>query len=730
MTARFVFCAMLLAACLVASRPAGAQDLVMEIQQTLTRLGIDAGPADGRYGPKTQSAVRQYQEERGMVPDGIIVPSLLEDMRSLGDQNRLALLFGNSSYSTVTPLENPSNDATVMAQTLRDLNFMVSIHLDSSRADMSRAVRTFRNRLQAAKRARETVGLFYYAGHAVQIGENNYLIPVDFNFELEGGVANLRTFAERSIRVSDVLGSMDDADVPFKFVILDACRDNPFAGMENVKLDVGLAQIQAPTGSLIAYATAPGAVAFDGEAGGHSPYTRALLRNVPTPGLKIEDVFKRVRSDLVNATQGGQIPWESTSLTRDFRFVPGSHEADQEAELWKQVRSSDRVEDLERYLETYPNGVFANLAQLKIEGLQAHALQASLKPEEMPGAQYVLGGRKPIPGTGATGGEIVVAGGETVEGTGKTGGGETGQTDTGTGESGEPVGTEGTGTFDVAALDGQGPESQGAKTQGTETGTDGGTVVTDQGVGGETGQEAEGQGAKTTAGETQVAGTWLGGSEGAGSEAVEGASAAEKSADELDRLLGEPALTRADLMRLVFHDALNLKEFLTLHAADREVPQGLVAEDGSSDYAELDVADDIRTLDRLNPRELSVQDGSFEPDKPVAREVFAMFMEDLLVLRTTNRHLRRQFIGQESPFEDVHRFRPSFNAVMTVSKFGMMSADAAKRFRPRATISGAEAVRALAVMSREIGGGGAPSADLSRAIGLPGTSGAGTVASP
>lgn len=704
MTARTALCALLLGLVLAASAPAGAQDTVLEIQTRLTELGIDPGPADGRYGPKTQAAVRQYQEERGMAPDGIIVPELLDDMRALGDQTRLALLFGNAAYATVTPLENPLNDATVMARTLRDLNFMVDLHLDATRAEMQAALDRFKRRLQGAKQARETVGLFYYAGHAVQIGENNYLIPIDFAFQLDDkGVARVRTFADRSLRLSDILGSMDQAGAPFKFVILDACRDNPLAGLPDVKSDAGLAHIEAPPDSLIAYATAPGAVAFDGEAGGHSPYTRSLLRNVPTPGLKIEDVFKRVRSDLVNATKGGQVPWESTSLTRDFRFVPGDQEADQEAELWKQVRSSDNVEDLQRYLEAYPNGVFANLAALKIEGLKTHAARVPpLDPSEMPGAGYVLAQRKPRPGEagaltvaqletdGATESGSVPVGIDAGPGTDAAGAGSdaAGPTETGGPKSGEPAQGADGGEVVVAAL-----EQPGATTDSGE----GRTQVPDSG-------EIE----SAPAGDAKAA-----------TEPVEVASVADRSAEELDRLLGEPALTRADLMRLVFHDTLNLKEFLTLHAEDRTPRPGLVGAEGSTDYAGLDVAEDIRTLHRLNPRELAVQDGRFEPDKPVAREVFAMFMEDLLVLRTTNGRLRRQFIGKESPFEDVHRFRPSFNAIMTVSTFGMMSADAAHRFRPRATLSGAEAVRALAVMSREISGGGAPAEELSRALAAP-----------
>ena len=215
---------------------------------------------------------------------------------------RIALIIGNSAYKDA-PLPNPGNDARAVAQALRNGGFTVIERRNVNQAALRRAIREFGDEL-----AKGGVGLFYYAGHGMQVKGRNYLIPVGHDIQREDEVA------EQSVEVGLVLEKMASAKNKLNVVILDACRNNPFGGAG------GLAPIDAPAGTLIAYSTAPGQVAADGT-GDNGTYTKHLAIYMREPGLRIEDVFKRTRSAVRQETKGRQIPWENTSLETDFYFT-------------------------------------------------------------------------------------------------------------------------------------------------------------------------------------------------------------------------------------------------------------------------------------------------------------------------------------------------------------------------------------------------------------------------
>jgi len=231
-------------------------------------------------------------------------------LRGAGVRNherRVALVIGNSSYATA-PLRNPVNDARDMARELSRLGFEVIHHEDLSNNAMKRAIRDFGQKIRGGG-----VGLFYYAGHAVQVKGVNYLVPVNAEVDSEEEVEY------ESVDVGFVLAQMENAGNGTNIVILDACRNNPFARKFR-SAQRGLASVDAPSGTLIAYSTAPGSVASDGD-NRNGLYTEELLRNITIPGLDIEDVFKRVRLRVREKTGGRQTPWESSSLTGDFYFA-------------------------------------------------------------------------------------------------------------------------------------------------------------------------------------------------------------------------------------------------------------------------------------------------------------------------------------------------------------------------------------------------------------------------
>jgi hypothetical protein len=224
------------------------------------------------------------------------------------DDQRTALVIGNSAYSS-GPLKNPVNDATDIAAALQKLGFKVILKKNANLETMEEAIEDFGNRLK-----RGGVGLFYYAGHGVQVNNVNYLIPIGATVNKESDVRFKAFDAGR------ILAEMENANNGLNIVLLDACRDNPF-GKSFRSASRGLAIVSnAPTGTFISYSTGAGQVARDGE-GKNSPYTKALLQHMQEPGTPITDIFMKVRQRLRKET--GQVPWELSSLEGKFYFNPG-----------------------------------------------------------------------------------------------------------------------------------------------------------------------------------------------------------------------------------------------------------------------------------------------------------------------------------------------------------------------------------------------------------------------
>ncbi|MDO9095201.1 MAG: caspase family protein [Rubrivivax sp.] len=223
---------------------------------------------------------------------------------------RHALVVGNASYATA-PLINSANDATAVAKVLERAGFKVDLKLNASQKQLQDAVTAFGDRLKGGG-----AGLFYFAGHGVQIKGRNFMMPVGTDIKREDEVPY------KAVDVQQVMDKMETAKNRINVVILDACRDNPFARSTRSGSG-GLSQVDAPIGSLVAFATAPGSVASDGR-GSNGLYTQHLLANMERPGLPIEEVFKRVRLGVRLDSNGGQVPWESTSLEGDFYFFTPS----------------------------------------------------------------------------------------------------------------------------------------------------------------------------------------------------------------------------------------------------------------------------------------------------------------------------------------------------------------------------------------------------------------------
>lgn len=242
------------------------------------------------------------------------MPAVTSAIREIGADKRFALIIGNSAYETL-PLKNPVNDARAMAEALAECGFQVTMLENANKRRMEEAIRAFGTKLDA-----KSVGLFYFAGHGIQVNGTNYLVPLGVRIEKEADVEYETVDAGR------VLSEFANARNALSIVILDACRDNPFAAATR-SLTRGLAVVKLPkeaNGTLVAYATSPGNVARDGT-GKNGLYTEELLRNLRRPGLKIEDVFKLTRIGVKERSNGSQVPWENSSIDGDFFFVRQVH---------------------------------------------------------------------------------------------------------------------------------------------------------------------------------------------------------------------------------------------------------------------------------------------------------------------------------------------------------------------------------------------------------------------
>ena len=254
-------------------------------------------------------------------------------------ESRVALVIGQSNYRAVVPLPNPANDARAMSQLLGNAGFEVMDAADLSQNEMREKVGDFAAKVAA--KGPDTVALVFYAGHGLQIDGENFLVPVDVDPKRETDIPL------QAIRLNDVLNTLTSVPSKTRILLLDACRNNPFPAI-NRSAGHGLAIVDAKTGApgtFMSFSTSPGAEAEDGS-GADSPYTTALLSAAKEPGLSIEDTFKRVRVSVNKVTEGRQTPWDSSSLTDDFRFFPGPGAA-----APKQVAAKRTVDQWRRELQ-------------------------------------------------------------------------------------------------------------------------------------------------------------------------------------------------------------------------------------------------------------------------------------------------------------------------------------------------------------------------------------------
>ena len=236
-----------------------------------------------------------------------------DSLPGVSGEFRTALVIGNSAYRHTSKLANPVNDADDVAKALEESGFKVTKKTDMDKVGMARAIRAFGAELAA----RKGVGLFYYAGHGVEVKGQNYLLPVDADIKREVETEDF------SVELNTVLRQMEAAGNGFNIVILDACRDNPFASgwTRSGGGGGGLSTVRAPTGTYISYSAAPGTVAFDGDGMRNSPFASALVANLRRPNLKLEDVFKATRDEVSKRTSGKQVPWDNSSIVGDFFFI-------------------------------------------------------------------------------------------------------------------------------------------------------------------------------------------------------------------------------------------------------------------------------------------------------------------------------------------------------------------------------------------------------------------------
>lgn len=300
-------------------------------------------------------------------------------------ETRVALVIGNSAYRSVGVLDNPQRDAKLMAERLKTAGFKVTLLVDADQQAMKRAMVEFGRELRSS----EAVGLFYYAGHGLQVNGLNYLVPVNANIkdETEVGI--------ETVSLADFLATMERAKSRINIVVLDACRNNPFSS--NFRTDsAGLARVDAPAGTYVAYATSPGSVASDGT-GRNSPYTKALAETVLKAGMPIEQVFKEVRRAVQEETGGQQTPWEASSISADFSFMRGTGQAasqlsrgpsaadlarekDLELAFWNSIKDSSNTSLFRSYLQQYPRGTFVPIARARIEEIEAKLAVAKAPP--------------------------------------------------------------------------------------------------------------------------------------------------------------------------------------------------------------------------------------------------------------------------------------------------------------------------------------------------------------
>src|SRR3984893_17976 len=295
-------------------------------------------------------------------------------------EKRVAFVVGNGAYKNVASLPNPAIDAKSMAKVLRNVGFDVVEGTNLTRDRMTERLLEFGKKAEGAD-----VALFFYAGHGIALNGTNYLLPVDADIKSEmdvklGNAVNVDVTLEQTM-----------ADAKVKLVFLDACRDNPFASKiksnsptRSLSVQQGLAEMKSGEGTLIAFATGPGQTALDGEVGTNSPFTRALMANIASPGVEIQQAMTKVRAQVNEETNKGQLPWGHTNLIGTVYLnpapaAPGSvveapnrpaavagPASEVELEFWRSIKDSNKPEELNAYLTNYPNGTFKSIALARI----------------------------------------------------------------------------------------------------------------------------------------------------------------------------------------------------------------------------------------------------------------------------------------------------------------------------------------------------------------------------
>ncbi len=292
--------------------------------------------------------------------------------RAEGD-SRVALIIGNSAYKSLPKLPNPIEDARLMESALKAVGFDTITIVDAQRQKVIEGMKTLLSKIGP-----DSSVVVFYAGHGIQYENENYLIPIDSELS---DAASLPFEAFSLKLVTDQIARVQPKIAIF---ILDACRNNPLetnrsagsGGATPNGATRGLARTTGPLGTYVAYATAPGQVASDGK-GKNSPFTQALARVITTPGLPVEQVFKRVRERVVEDTKGAQIPWDNSSLIKDFFFKTAlteepqfSVEATQDAKAWQVASAADTQTAYVTYRDAFPQGLFADIAETRLKSYE------------------------------------------------------------------------------------------------------------------------------------------------------------------------------------------------------------------------------------------------------------------------------------------------------------------------------------------------------------------------
>lgn len=328
-------------------------------------------------------------------------------------ERRVALVLGNGAYQNVPKLINPVPDAQAVSATFKSLGYDVIEAYDTDLPTLQRTIKQFREKLDGAKAA-----VFYYAGHGIAVKDDNFILPVDARLQKESDIDF------NTVPLRFVINQMEQ-ETKVNIVLLDACRDNPFEeqlkrslGTRSSTISRGLAAIDTNSthGLLISFATSPRNVAYDGTDNANSPFTRALLRHMPEPGVPISVVMDRVREDVYKATNEKQRPWVNTSIIGEFFINPKKADAlvasanpaqampiatgaaatpprstdNVELTFWESVQKAGTVDEYKAYLSAYPAGTFAALAKSRIETLQRGSGIAA-KPARAVGDTSVAG---------------------------------------------------------------------------------------------------------------------------------------------------------------------------------------------------------------------------------------------------------------------------------------------------------------------------------------------------